>query len=136
MKVVLDTNVVISGIFFSGPPYKILQAWRAKDIQIVASVEIINEYRRVAKELADQFSGIDVEEIFELIVVHSELIDDQGFTVSVCEDPDDDKFLSCAIASGSKIIVSGDKHLLKISGFRGISILKPREFVDSHLTPR
>jgi len=136
MKIVLDTNVVISGIFFSGPPYRILQAWLEKDIQIVTSVEIINEYRRVAKVLADQFPGIDIEEILGLITMHSELIDDQGVAVAVCEDPDDDKFLSCAMASRSKIIVSGDKHLLKLSGFQGISILKPREFVDAHLKTR
>ena len=135
MKVVLDTNVVISGIFFTGPPYRILQAWREKEIQIVTSVEIISEYRRVAEVLAEQFAGVDIEEILDLIVMHSELVDDPGLEVPVCEDPDDDKFLSCAISSGSKIIVSGDKHLLKLSGFRGISILKPREFVDARLKP-
>jgi predicted nucleic acid-binding protein len=51
----------------------------------------------------------------------------------VCSDPDDDKFLACAIAGGSKIIVSGDKHLLKISGFQGIEILKPQELVNRYL---
>jgi len=90
----------------------------------------------VAEVLAEQFAGVDIEEILDLIVMHSDLVDDQGLEVSVCEDPDDDKFLSCAISSGSKIIVSGDKHLLKLSDFRGISILKPREFVDAHLKSR
>lgn len=51
----------------------------------------------------------------------------------ICEDPDDDKFPACALASGSRVIVSGDKHLLKVSGYEGIEVLKPREFVDRYL---
>jgi predicted nucleic acid-binding protein len=51
----------------------------------------------------------------------------------VCEDPDDDKFLSCAIAGKSNIIISGDKHLLRVSGYKGIKVLRPRESVDEYL---
>lgn len=49
-------------------------------------------------------------------------------------DPDDDKFLSCAKTAGVEIIVSGDKHLLRVSGWAGIQILPPREFVEGYLT--
>ncbi len=52
---------------------------------------------------------------------------------SVCEDPDDDKFFACTLASGSRVIISGDKHLLRVSGYEGIEVLKPREFVDRFL---
>ncbi len=55
MKVVLDTNVFISGIFFSGPPSNILQAWKDSKIQILLSKEILLEYRRVAEELSSKF---------------------------------------------------------------------------------
>jgi predicted nucleic acid-binding protein len=51
----------------------------------------------------------------------------------VCEDPDDDKFLACAIAGKSKIIISGDTHLLKVSGYEGIKVLRPRKFFDEYL---
>ena len=51
MRIVLDTNVLISGIFFSGPPYEILKAWREKRIQFVLSAEIFDEYIRVAEIL-------------------------------------------------------------------------------------
>jgi predicted nucleic acid-binding protein len=47
--------------------------------------------------------------------------------------PDDNKFIACALASESTVIVSGDKHLLKVSGYQNIEVLKPREFVDKHL---
>lgn len=51
MRIILDTNVFISGIFFSGPPSKILKEWRNRKFQIVLSQEILSEYRRVANEL-------------------------------------------------------------------------------------
>jgi len=59
---------------------------------------------------------------------------DKKLSAPVCRDPDDDKFIACALASKSKLIVSGDKHLLKVSGFRGVRILKPRDFVDTYLS--
>jgi predicted nucleic acid-binding protein len=51
----------------------------------------------------------------------------------VCSDPDDDKFLACAVAAGAPVVVSGDAALLKVSGWNGIDVLKPRTFVDRYL---
>jgi predicted nucleic acid-binding protein len=45
----------------------------------------------------------------------------------------DDKFFACALASESKVIISGDNHLLDVSGYAGVEVLKPREFVDRYL---
>ena len=133
MKIVLDTNVFISGIFFHGPPVKILEAWKSSEIQIVLSKEIIDEYQRVAEALAGKYPGIDISAIIELIAIHGEFIDAEGIEVFECEDPDDNKFLECAIASRAKLIVSGDKHLLKLNGYQEIVVHKPRDFVDLYL---
>lgn len=133
MRIILDTNVFISGIFFSGPPFEILNAWKHSRVQIVLTKEILEEYQRVAKSLMDKFPTVDIFPIIELLTIHSLFIDTEGILLSVCDDPDDDKFIECAIASKTKIIVSGDKHLLKVTGYQGISVLKPREFVDSYL---
>jgi len=51
----------------------------------------------------------------------------------ICDDPDDDNFLACALKSKNKLIISGDKHLLRVSGYRGIKIIRPRRFVDKYL---
>jgi putative PIN family toxin of toxin-antitoxin system len=134
MKIVLDTNVFISGIFFNGPPSKILKAWRDSKIQIILSAEILLEYQRVAEELSSKFPLVDIEGIIELLMIHGELFETNDLSVDICEDPDDNKFIECAIAASTKIIVSGDKHLLKISGFKGITVLNPREFLDNYLT--
>ncbi len=107
MRVVLDTNVLISGILFSGPPSEILKAWRGGKVQIVLSPEIIDEYIRVSEILAGNYPGIEIGPIVTMIVANSETIQTQTLAQQVYEDPDDDKFLACALSGESKIIVSG-----------------------------
>jgi uncharacterized protein len=133
MKIVLDTNVFISGIFFSGPPFQILRAWKNKRLQIILSQDILIEYQRVAESLTLKYPSIDILPIIELVTVHGQFVDTKNIDITVCEDPDDNKFIECAIASNTKIIVSGDKHLLKIKEFKGIKVYKPREFVEIYL---
>lgn len=133
MKIILDTNVFISGIFFRGPPFDILQAWKDRRIQVVLTKQILDEYQRVAQSLRNNFPSVDILPIINLMAIHGRLINADDVTLSVCEDPDDDKFIECAVASGTGIIVSGDKHLLNATGYQGITVLKPREFVDTFL---
>ena len=133
MRVVLDTNVFISGVFFSGPPYLILEAWRDGKITLVASAEILEEYRRVGRVLATQFAGVDIEPILALVAVGAEIVLAPALPAPVCEDPDDDKFIACALAARCKVIVSGDKALQEVSGYRAIQIMSPRRFMEGHL---
>jgi len=129
MKVVLDTNVIVSGIFYSGPPAAILKAWSRGKFRLVVSPEILDECKRVTEEFSVQFPDVDIYPILELIVVNSEVCSPPPFSGPVCEDPFDDKFLGAALAGRANIIVSGDKHLLKVSGYQGLSVLTPRQFV-------
>jgi len=133
LKVVMDTNVFVSGVFFSGPPYQILKAWQSGELELVVSQEILNEYRRVGEILGEERPKIDLNPILNFVIEHAKVYKPAKLKEPVCEDPDDDKFFACALASGSKVIVSGDKHLLKVSGYEGIEVLKPREFVDRYL---
>lgn len=133
MKVVLDTNVFISGVFFSGPPFQILQAWRDGKIQLVISPEILDEYRRVGEILAEEHPAIDLEPMLEYVFHNAVVFSAPPLPERVCDDLDDDKFFACALASGSNLVVSGDRHLLKVSGYQNIEVLKPRDFLDKHL---
>jgi putative PIN family toxin of toxin-antitoxin system len=133
VKIVLDTNVFVSGVFFSGPPYQILRAWKNQELQIVVSQEILDEYYRVGEELSAQFPETDLNPVLELVATRAELIEAAKLDEAVCDDPDDDKFFECAIAGGANLIVSGDKHLLKISDYKGIKVVRPRQFVDEYL---
>lgn len=130
MKVILDTNVFISGIFFNGPPFRILQAWRDGKVQLAISLEILEEYRRVGEILVEGHPDIDLEPVMEFVLENSTLYAVPPLQEQVCEDRDDDKFFACALASGSDLIISGDRHLLKVSGYQNIEVLKPREFLN------
>jgi uncharacterized protein len=133
MRTVLDTNVFVSGVFFTGPPYRILEGWRDGKLQLVISAEILEEYRRVGEALAERFHSVNLGPIIDLVEAKAKKVLVQSLSAPVCTDPDDDKFLACALAAKCKLIVSGDKHLLKVSGFQGITVMPPRQFVDKHL---
>lgn len=133
LKVVMDTNVFVSGVFFSGPPYQILKAWQSGEFELVVSQEILDEYQRVGEILAEERPNIDLNPILNFVIEHAKVYKPAKLKEPVCEDPDDDKFFACALASGSGVIISGDKHLLKVSGYEGIEVLKPREFVDRYM---
>jgi putative PIN family toxin of toxin-antitoxin system len=135
VRVVLDTNVFVSGVFFSGPPYRILQSWRDGRLKLALSLEILDEYHRVGQELAAEFAGADLASIEALLATHAEVFDAPPLPQQVCADPDDDKFLACALASRIKIVVSGDKELLRVTGWGGIQVLRPRAFIDLYLSP-
>ena len=129
MNVVLDTNVFVAGVFFSGPPATILRAWREGRITLVVSPPIMDEYRRVMHELATQFPAVDPGPPLELLAVHARMVDAPSLPETVCTDPTDDMFMACAIASDSRVVVSGDKALLRTSGYRGVEVLTPRVFL-------
>ena len=133
MKVVVDTNVFISGVFFTGPPHQILDAWRRGRVQIVVAPEILTEYRDTGTELTANFPEVELEPWLELLAVKSTLVEAPPLEKQVCTDSDDDKFLACALAGRVSIIVSGDKALLRASGYKRLKVLTPRSFVDLYL---
>jgi len=133
IKIVLDTNVFVSGIFWSGAPFDILNAWQQKKINLMMSSTILDEYIRVGNILAKKYKGVYINPIIELVTINSEMHTPIELSEQISADPDDEKFIECAISSNCKIIVSGDKHLLDISGYLNINVLKPRAFVDEYL---
>jgi putative PIN family toxin of toxin-antitoxin system len=128
MRFIVDTNVFISGVFFSGTPYEILNAWRHRKLDLVISPDILGEYRRVGEQLAKRYPDVDLEPFLELLAIKARIVEAPPLDESVCSDPDDDKFIACALASRTKLICSGDKALPRASGYRGITILRPKDF--------
>jgi putative PIN family toxin of toxin-antitoxin system len=132
VKLVLDTNVFVSGVFFNGPPFEILRSWREGKFALVVSPEILEEYNRVGELLAQEYQPINLSPMLEFLAQHATIVQSPPLPLQVCDDLEDDKFLACALASGSKLIVSGDKHLLKVTGYKSIEVIKPREFIDRY----
>lgn len=137
MKAVVDTNVVVSGIFFGGVPGRIMTAWSTGWVSLVLSPEILTEYQRVGAELGTQYPDLIAtwEPILALMTMNASIINAPPLTERVGDDPADEMFLAAALASHTRIIVSGDKDLLRVSGWRGITVCTPRQFHDEHLAP-
>lgn len=130
MRIVLDTNVFVSAVFFGGLPGRILEAWRDGRVQLVLSADILDEYQRVGRVLASEYAGVDLEPFLALLAVEAEVVEAPALPAPVSSDPDDDKFLACALAGGVVAIVSGDRDLLVLDGWRDLRILRPRQFAD------
>lgn len=129
MKVVLDTNIFISGIHWSGSSEKILYAWFDNRFEFVCSESIIEEITetlmnfRIPLSMNDLLKWIIIISERAVIVKPSEKLD------IVKEDSDDNKFLEAAIAGNAQYIISQDKHLLRIKEFRKVKIITPEKFL-------
>ena len=131
IKVVIDTNIFVSS-FFGGNPRKIVDLWKSGQLTLCLSKPIVNEYIAVLQRL-----GLEGEqELSELLGLFAHGIH-VLFTAKtpklhiVEEDPDDDKFIEGAVALKAAVIISGDKHLLAIGDYMGITIMTPKEFLDT-----
>jgi putative PIN family toxin of toxin-antitoxin system len=130
VRVVLDTNVLLSAILFAGTPGRVLEAWRNGKVELVIAPDIVDEYVRVAERLEERYDNVEIQPIIALVVQNATLVPATWLPGPVCDDPDDDKFLACALSSGTDIVVSGDKKLRAVSGYEGINVLTPRQLVD------
>lgn len=128
MRAVLDTNVVMSAIFFGGMPLKIVRAAFAKKIELVASKAILSEYREVAERLHSQFSIVNHRRPLAILESKLKMVRPLVLEQTVCRDPDDDAILACALGGNAKVICSGDEDLLSLDGFRGLEIMPPSAF--------
>lgn len=133
MRVIIDTNVLISGIFFGGPPAKILKAWHRGELQLVVSPEILEEYFEVCERISVRYPDIDIAPILVLIARNSQVIEAPPLAEQISRDVDDDMFIACAIASDTLTIISGDNDLLTVSGYKSVQVVTPRDFVDGHI---
>jgi len=134
LKVIIDTNVLISGIFFNGLPFEILRKWQQGKFDLIISPAIFEEYNRVAQRLNKRYPDINIYPILRFIKNHSKSAHISKTVSNVCADPQDDKFFECAVNSDCTIIISGDKHLLDVSGVMNIDVLKPKEFIDRYFS--
>lgn len=134
MIIVLDTNVVISGLLTTkGPPAKIIAYWAAEEFDVAISTALLDElarvlkYERVRKRLGKSQEMVkDLLKRFKTVAI---LTEPQLKLKVIGEDPDDDRVLECAVAAGAAYIVTGDEHLRKLKQYQGIIILSPAGFL-------
>ncbi|HHO49258.1 MAG TPA: putative toxin-antitoxin system toxin component, PIN family [Desulfobacteraceae bacterium] len=130
-RVVIDTNVFVSS-FFGGNPRKIIDRWKTGDITLCLSRPVVEEYVEVLKRLGLQDEK-NLEALLRLFAqgANSLYAAKTPSLDIVRDDPEDNKFIECAVALHCSVIISGDKHLLSVKDYMGIKILTPKEFLDS-----
>ncbi|MFZ2656153.1 MAG: putative toxin-antitoxin system toxin component, PIN family [Victivallales bacterium] len=133
LRIVLDTNVIISGILFGGIPRSIVDMLVSQRHDFFLSMPIIEEIREVLNRPKFGFDNgnalLVVEELHSLctIVKPAKAIN------FIIDDPADNKILECAVEADAEIIISGDSHLLSLGSYKGIKILSPRQFIQTHV---
>lgn len=129
MIVVLDTNVLVSGVFFHGPPAAIVEAWLAGQFEIYVTPAILEEYLRVIHELSALQPDIG-RAWEEVLLTRCRLIPEVKTGPWRPRDPTDAKFLACAASVGADYLVSGDRDLQSYPGETGFAIVSPRQFLQ------
>jgi putative PIN family toxin of toxin-antitoxin system len=132
MKVVIDTNIFVSS-FFGGNPRRIIDLWKTEKITLCLSKDILDEYIEVVQRIGLQ----NEDELGELLSLFK-----RGFNMLfttktpkvkvVKDDPDDDKFIECAMALKAEVIVTGDKAIEAVGEYMGIKILTPQRFLKNY----
>jgi len=128
MRVVLDTNVLISALLGVGNPKKIVKAGLEKRYELYLSSEILQEFMDKLDVKFD-FPREDAIAAFTLLERNAEIIDTGKDLKVIKEDPKDDKILECGVAAKANYIVSGDSHLQKLKKYNEIQIVTPAEFM-------
>lgn len=129
MRVVLDTNVVMSGIFWSGSLKKILQLWSEGRFKLVISLAVFDEYKEIIKRLSEKYKIPSADSVLHAIFMGSDLVEPGEESIPECDDPDDLMFLELAVAGKADYLVSGDKHLLKVKDYKGGRVIKPSDLI-------
>ncbi len=135
MRVVLDTNVVVSSFIApAGTPAKVVELMRENELELLVSEAILAEYESVLMypqiQIRHSLSSIEVADIIAQFRAQAIVVEPGQELEVVKDDPDNDKFLECAVAGGAEFIVSGDKHLLALKEYAGIHILSPAAFLS------
>jgi len=128
VNIVIDTNVFVSS-FFGGNARRIIELWKNRQVRLCLSKVILDEYVEVLQRMGLK----DHRELKELLSLFA-----KGYHLTftaktpqikvVQEDPDDDKFIECAVALHAEVIITGDKALKGIRDYMGTRILTPRNF--------
>lgn len=130
IKIVLDTNILISSLLFKGELAGVVDLWKKGKIIPIISRDTFDEFNTVLEypkfSLTTQEMKVIIEEevlpFFEVIEVTDKI-------KGVCRDADDDKFIGCAVAASADFLVTGDKDLLDIGRHRSVKILSASELL-------
>jgi hypothetical protein len=130
MRVVLDTNTVVSALLFDGIASHLVSYWQSGEIVVLVSREILKEYLRTLSYPKFHLTGQEVKGLIEEeILPFFQTVRVTKHLSVVEKDPDDDKFIECAVAGRARHLVTGDKDLLSLKSYGRVKILSPGDFL-------
>lgn len=130
IRVVFDTNILISGLLYMGKPKQLIDLTLDGKIELITSVDIINEFRLVIRRDKFKLSKEEQEAFISFIIRLASIIKIKSNFKVVKEDPDDDKIIRTAYDGKVSYIVSGDHHLLDMEEFLGIKIVTANRILE------
>jgi putative PIN family toxin of toxin-antitoxin system len=132
IRVVLDTNVIVSALVFGGVPRGILELAEAGQFELFYSQPIQTEVRRVLAEKFDWPQAM-LQQALPVVWSMGTLVAPVITLHAVPADPDDNRILECAVEARAQFVVSGDHHLLALQTYKSIPIVTPRQFIELFL---
>ena len=130
MKIVADTNVLISALGWKGSEHELISKCFKKEFTLCFSPQTIEEFKNVALRKKFDFTTKEIDEFIEALLLVSEIVFPQTKIEEIKEDSKDNQFLECAIEAKAEFIVSGDKHLLKLKQFNEVKVLNAKKFLE------
>ncbi len=131
IKVVLDTNVLVSASIVKGKQYELLKLVKTEKIKLILSLGIIKEFEEVINRPKFGFSKIEIEDAVKEILSLSEIVFPTTKIGIIKEDIDDNKILEAAVDGVVDYVISGDPHLLSLKNFKNIKILNTSQFFET-----
>jgi putative PIN family toxin of toxin-antitoxin system len=129
IRIVLDTNVIVSALVFGGVPRGVLELAEAGQCELFYSKPIQTEVRRVLAEKFDWPQAM-LQAALPVLWGMGTLVVPRTTLNAVPADPDDNRILECAAEARAQAIISGDHHLLDLQNYKSIPIVTPRQFLE------
>ena len=129
MRVVIDTNIIVSG-YLGGSLEAVIVAWKSGKFTLIVSAAIVHEYLSVLKRPKFKIERAELDDFSALLLDKAEFVIPLEEINAIPADASDDKFLEAAITGKASLIVSGDGHLLELETFRDIPIISARKFIE------
>jgi uncharacterized protein len=130
IRAVLDTNTIVSGLGWGGPPGAVFDAGLVRQFEIVTSPALLDELRRVLSYPKLQAVIGDTDELIKFFALAA-IVVTPAETVTISRDPDDDRLIEAALAADADVIVTGDQDLLTLGHVDQVRVLTPRAFLEA-----
>lgn len=134
MRVILDTNIWVSGLLWKGAPWQVIRLAEDGQIDIYASLDIMTELRNVLLyphlKARQETLKKQARDLFISVLHLVTIVEPEHIEPVIPADPKDDILLACALTAGAQYLISGDKHLLNLGIWHGIQMVTVNKFLD------